>query len=50
MSYSVEIWGWVEREGLERLEERYLRWLYRSEWEDTRISGEGRTTERKVEM
>lgn len=23
----MEIWGWEKREGMERLEERYLRWL-----------------------
>jgi len=28
MSYGVELWGWKEREDLERLEERYLRWLF----------------------
>jgi len=28
MSYGVEIWGWKEREGMERLEERYLRWVF----------------------
>ncbi|XP_076298035.1 uncharacterized protein LOC143217535 [Lasioglossum baleicum] len=27
ISYGVEIWGWKERAGLERLQERYLRWL-----------------------
>lgn len=27
IGYEVEIWGWKEREELERLEERYLRWL-----------------------
>lgn len=27
MSYGVEIWGWKERERIEKLEERYLRWL-----------------------
>jgi hypothetical protein len=27
MSYGVEIWGWREREKIERLEERYLRWV-----------------------
>lgn len=26
LSYGVEIWGWKEREGMERLEDRYLRW------------------------
>lgn len=26
-SYGVEIWGWKEKEELERLEERYLRWV-----------------------
>jgi len=28
MSYGVEIWGWKEREGMERLEEKYLRWVF----------------------
>jgi len=27
LSYRVEIWGWKEREGIERIEERYLRWV-----------------------
>lgn len=27
MSYGVEIWGWKEREKMERLEEKYLRWV-----------------------
>ena len=27
MGYGVEIWGWKERDGLEKLEERYLRWM-----------------------
>jgi len=27
MSYRVEIWGWKETEGMERLQERYLRWV-----------------------
>jgi len=27
MGYGVEVWGWKEREGLEKLKERYLRWL-----------------------
>jgi len=26
-SYGVEIWGWREREEIERLQERYLRWV-----------------------
>lgn len=25
--YGVEIWGWKERDALERVQERYLRWL-----------------------
>lgn len=29
MRYGVEIWGWEEREGMERLEEGYLRWVLR---------------------
>jgi len=28
MSYGEELWGWKEREDLERLEQRYLRWLF----------------------
>ena len=27
MSYGVEIWGWKEREKMERIQERYLRWV-----------------------
>jgi len=27
MGYGVEIWGWKEREDLERMKERYMRWL-----------------------
>jgi len=30
LSYGVEIWGWKEREGIEKLEEyigRYMRWV-----------------------
>lgn len=27
LSYGVEIWRWAEREKLEKLEERYLRWI-----------------------
>jgi len=27
LSYGEEVWGWKEREGIERIEERYLRWL-----------------------
>jgi len=36
MAYGVEIWGWREGEGTEKLEERYLRWVlgvgYRTPW------------------
>lgn len=28
MSYGIEILGWKEREGMEKLEERYLRWIF----------------------
>jgi len=28
MSYEVEIWGWKEREGMEKIEERYIRWVF----------------------
>jgi hypothetical protein len=27
LGYGVEIWGWKEREEVERLGERYLRWV-----------------------
>lgn len=27
MGYGVEIWGWKERTGIERLQDRYLRWV-----------------------
>jgi len=27
MGYGVEIWGWKERERMEKLEEKYLRWV-----------------------
>jgi len=27
ISYGVEIWGWREREGIERLQDRFLKWL-----------------------
>jgi len=36
MGYGVEIWGWREREEVEKMEERYLRWLlgvgFRTPW------------------
>lgn len=35
MRYGIEIWGWKERDEMERLEEKYLRWL---------IEVEGRTS------
>ncbi|XP_076278429.1 uncharacterized protein LOC143208167 [Lasioglossum baleicum] len=34
INYGVEIWGWKEREGIEKLQERYLKW----------VLGVGRTT------
>jgi len=27
LEYGVEVWGWKEREGMEKIEERYLRWM-----------------------
>lgn len=27
ITYGVEIWGWKERERIERVQERYIRWL-----------------------
>ncbi|KAL6438743.1 hypothetical protein ACFW04_004617 [Cataglyphis niger] len=32
MGYGVEIWGWRERKELERLQERYLKWLLGLDW------------------
>src|SRR5580765_4268653 len=32
MGYGVEIWGWKERGELERLQERYLRWVLGVDW------------------
>jgi len=29
MSYGVEIWGWEEREGLEKIMMDYIRWLFK---------------------
>lgn len=28
MNHGVEIWAWKEREGMEKLEERYLSWTF----------------------
>lgn len=27
VSYGVEIWGWKEREGIERIQDRYTKWI-----------------------
>lgn len=27
MSYGVEIWGWKEREKVEMMEERFIKWV-----------------------
>lgn len=32
VKYGVEIWGWKEREEVERLQEKYLRWVLGVEW------------------
>ncbi|KAL6424929.1 hypothetical protein ACFW04_010064 [Cataglyphis niger] len=32
MGYKVEIWGWGERKELEKLQERYLKWVLGVEW------------------
>lgn len=29
ISYGFEIWGWKERERIERVQERYVRWMLR---------------------
>lgn len=48
VGYGVEIWEWEEREGVERLEERDLRWLMGVGpriW----VHGKGRIVEGKIE-
>lgn len=32
LAYGVEIWEWREREGIERIQERYLRWVMGVGW------------------
>lgn len=27
INYGVEVWGWMEREGIERLHDRFFRWV-----------------------
>lgn len=27
LNYGVEIWGWKKKEGIERIEKRYLKWV-----------------------
>lgn len=27
ISYGVEIWGWKERSGIEKIQDRFLRWV-----------------------
>lgn len=40
MGYGVEVWRWRERDRIERVKKRYLRWL---------LGIEGRIAEREVE-
>jgi len=32
MAYGVEIWGWKEREAVERMQEKYLKWVLGVSW------------------
>lgn len=48
LTYSVEIWGWAEREGIERLEE-IPEIDIRGRGMDIMVYGQGRASERKVE-
>lgn len=32
MSYGVEVWGWEEKEDLEKVTMDYLRWIFRLEF------------------
>lgn len=36
LGYGAEIWGWKEREGMERLEGRYIKWVLGVETETPR--------------
>lgn len=33
ISYGTEVWGWREREKMEKVQEKYGRWVLRIEWE-----------------
>ncbi|KAL6418089.1 hypothetical protein ACFW04_012823 [Cataglyphis niger] len=35
MGYGIEIWGWGERKELEKLQEKYLRWMLGVKWGTT---------------
>lgn len=32
LGYGVELWGWKERLELERLQERFMRWVLGADW------------------
>lgn len=32
MSYGMEVWSWREGERIERMQERYLRWVLGMRW------------------
>lgn len=32
MGYGVEVWRWKERDSMERLEEKFMRWVLGLEW------------------
>jgi len=49
MSYGVEVWDWKEREGMERLQERFLRWMWKGGREDAWVFNKGEIAERKTE-
>ncbi|XP_076301689.1 uncharacterized protein LOC143219703 [Lasioglossum baleicum] len=39
VSYGVEIWGWKEREGIEKLQERHLKWVLGVDRRKCRVCG-----------
>lgn len=43
----IEIWGWREREEMEKIEERYIRWVFGLNRTPGYLS-KGRNTKRKI--
>lgn len=39
MSYRVKVWGWNERERMEKMQQRYGRWILGLDWETSGYTG-----------